>query len=77
MKITIKIINYILIRLFNRAIFSEFSIEYKDEKSKLFKKHIINYCGYHKNYDLNDWRFSENESRKNVKYQKLKLTKFI
>ena len=77
MNTIINIINYILIRLFNLAIFSEFSLEYKDEKSKLFKKHIIYYCGYHKNYNINDWRFNENESRKNIKYLKLKLTKFI
>lgn len=34
MKLTIQIINYIAIRLFNKAIFSKFEAEYLDEKTK-------------------------------------------
>lgn len=77
MKKLIYIINFITIRLFNKAFFSIFNIDYKQEKSKKFTTHIIKYCGYYKNYNKNDWRFSENNQRKNIKYIKLSFEKFI
>ena len=66
----IKNINFILIRLFNIAIFSKFSKDILNEKSKKFENKIYYICGYYKHYDINDWRFSENNQRKNIKYHK-------
>ena len=40
-------------------------------------KHTINYCGYHKHFNINDWRFSTNNLRRNTKYIKLKFIKFL
>lgn len=52
----IKCFNYITIRTINKAIFSEFEIEYINN-NKVWIKHTINYCGYHKHFNINDWRF--------------------
>ena len=73
----IQIINFILIRTINYAIFSEFTVDYLNEKNNNFVKHTIYYCGYHKNYNNTDWRFSVNSKRKNIKYIKLILKHFI
>jgi len=72
----IKCFNYITIRTINKAIFSEFEIEYIND-NKIWIKHNINYCGYHKHFNINDWRFKDNNLRKNTKYIKLKFIKFI
>ena len=72
----IKCFNYITIRTINKAIFSEFEIEYINN-NKVWIKHTINYCGYHKHFDTNDWRFSNNNLRRNTKYIKLKFIKFL
>ena len=77
MKTIVKILNYILIRLFNYAIFTKFSKEILNEKKNKFETIEAYYCGYWKNYKLDDWRFSENQNRKNVKYIKIQLLKFI
>ncbi len=58
------------------AIFTQFTKEILD-KDHNWIKIITSYCGYYKNYNLNDWRFSENNSRKNVKYIKLHFSKFL
>ena len=72
----IKCFNYITIRTINKAIFSEFEIEYINN-NKVWIKHTINYCGYHKHFNINDWRFSTNNLRRNTKYIKLKFIKFL
>ena len=72
----IKCFNYITIRTINKAIFSEFEIEYINN-NKVWIKHTINYCGYHKHFNINDWRFSNNNLRRNTKYLKLKFIKFL
>ena len=72
----IKCFNYITIRTINKAIFSEFEIEYINN-NKVWIKHTINYCGYHKHFNINDWRFSINNLRRNTKYIKLKFIKFL
>ena len=72
----IKCFNYITIRTINKAIFSEFEIEYIND-NKVWIKHTINYCGYYKHFDTNDWRFSNNNLRRNTKYIKLKFIKFL
>jgi hypothetical protein len=76
MKKITNFINMILIKLFNKAIFSEFSVDRLNEKTKTFQNQKMYYYSYHKNFDKNDWRFSTNNKRKNVKYIKLKLLKF-
>lgn len=72
----IKWSNYITIRIINRAFFSEFEAEYLND-NKIWVKLNTYYCGYHKNFNKNDWRFSKTPLRKNVKYIKLKFIKFI
>lgn len=77
MKTFVNIINFITIRLFNMAIFSQFTKEILN-KNNNFIKHTVSYCGYYKNYDPNeDWRFSKNHYRKNVKFIKLHFIKFM
>jgi len=70
------IINYITIRLFNKAFFSNFVMDYKDDKNNFIKTHT-KYCGYHKNYNNEDWRFSENSQRKNIIFINLSFNKFL
>jgi hypothetical protein len=72
----IKCFNYITIKTINKAIFSEFEAEYLND-NKVWIKLNSYYCGYHKHYSIDDWRFSTNHLRKNVKYVKLKFIKFI
>jgi hypothetical protein len=72
MKMLVNIINYILFK-FNYGIFSKLSCSYL--RKKVWESELINYCGYHKNFKIDDWRFSENKYRKNVKYLKLQIRK--
>ena len=72
----IKWFNYITIRTINKAIFSEFKIEYLNSNNNWIK-HNVNYCGYHKYYNPRDWRFKDNNSRINTKYIKLKFIRFL
>lgn len=76
LQIITKYINYITIRTINMAIFSQFEKEYLN-KNSIWVKQTSCYCGYLKNFDINDWRFINNESRKNTKYIKIKFMKFI
>ena len=70
-------INKTLLKFFNLAIFSKISRDMLDEESKVWKKSDAYYCGYHKNFDITDWRFSENNKRKNVKFTGLVIKKSI
>lgn len=76
LQIITKYFNYITIRTINMAIFSQFEKEYIN-KNGIWNKQISYYCGYHKNFDTNDWRFINNELRKNTKYIKLVFIKFL
>lgn len=74
---TIAKINKTLIKFFNLAVFSKISRDMLDEESKVWKNSNAYYCGYHKNFDKTDWRFSENNKRKNVKFTRLVIKKFV
>jgi len=76
MKKLVNIINFITIRLFNMTIFSQFTKKILD-KDHNWIKITTSYCGYYKNHNINDWRFNENQYRKNIKFIKLHFSKFL
>ena len=47
-----------------------------NDKGKFITVHT-KYCGYHKNYNNEDWRFSENSQRKNIIFINLSFNKFL
>ena len=72
----VSILNFITIRLFNYAIFSNFQKEVINDKGNFITIHT-KYCGYHKNYNNEDWRFNENSQRKNIIFINLSFNKFL
>ena len=72
----ISVLNFITIRLFNYAIFSNFEKQIVNDKGNFITINI-KYCGYYKNYNNEDWRFNENSQRKNIIFINLSFDKFL